>query len=85
MNEWQLSPQEEAAWYESGLSAHGVELEEFERESVITYGRILLHFKLQENLRAEDKTLKLMQFLADIKLRYRFTAEDREKLNTLLQ
>jgi hypothetical protein len=85
MSEWQLTPQEEAAWYEAGLSAHGVKLEEFERESVITYGRILLHFKLQENLRAEEKTLKLLQFIADIKLRYRFTAEDREKLNTLLQ
>lgn len=85
MSEWQLTPQEEAAWYESGLSAHGVELEAFERESVITYGRILLHFKLQENLRAEEKALKLMQFIADIKLRYRFTAEDRDKLDTLLQ
>lgn len=63
MSEWQLTPQEEAAWYESGLSAHGVELEAFERESVITYGRILLHFKLQENLRAEEKAREKLNTL----------------------
>lgn len=47
-----LTPEEEFAVYESGLCAHGCleQLDEYMRESIIRYGRILV-----ENIKKEFK------------------------------
>lgn len=48
INEWRLTAPEETAWYESGLSADGVKLDWYEKDSIILYGRVLHQQLLNE-------------------------------------
>jgi hypothetical protein len=72
VNEWRLTQTEETAWYEAGLSADGVKLDWYEKDSIILYGRILLEtemkaaIKERDEARAEVETLK--QALHDARL-----------------
>ena len=36
-----MTPEELWAWYEAGLSSHGTELGDWEKEAIIRYGRLL--------------------------------------------
>ena len=36
-----MTPEESWAWYEAGLSSHGTELDDWDREAIIRYGRLL--------------------------------------------
>jgi hypothetical protein len=55
---WMIpSTKEEAAWYESGLSAHGVNLEKWDQEAVLRYGRLLV-LKATENYLAQELILQ---------------------------
>lgn len=48
INELQLTAPEETAWYESGLSADGVDLDAWDEEAIVRYGRLLHQQLLNE-------------------------------------
>ena len=52
-----MTPEELWAWYESGLSAHGTELGDWEKEAIIRYGR-LLEKKKDEQLEESKALIK---------------------------
>ena len=46
-----MTPEELWAWYEAGLSSHGTELGDWEKEAIIRYGRLLTQ-KQNERVRS---------------------------------
>jgi hypothetical protein len=46
-----MTPEELWAWYEAGLSSHGTELGDWEKEAIIRYGRLLTQ-KQNERIRS---------------------------------
>jgi hypothetical protein len=55
---WMIpSTKEEAAWYEAGLSAHGVNLDKWDQEAVLRYGRLLV-LEATENYLAQELILQ---------------------------
>lgn len=85
MKDWEFTPHEEAAFYEAGLSAHGCmcSMDEYMREGIVKYGRILLAFEREKNAAAEQKCLKLLELLDELQVRYRFIGDDRDKIQQI--
>jgi len=55
---WMIpSTKEEAAWYEAGLSARGVNLDKWDQEAVLRYGRLLVS-EATENYLAQELILQ---------------------------
>ena len=52
-----MTPEESWAWYEAGLSSHGTELGDWEKEAIIRYGR-LLEKKKDEQLEEANALIK---------------------------
>ena len=52
-----MTPEELWAWYEAGLSSHGTELGDWEKEAIIRYGR-LLEKKKDEQLEQANTLIK---------------------------
>lgn len=52
-----MTPEEDGAWYEAGLSSDGTELGDWEREAIIRYGR-LLEKKKDEQLEEAKALIK---------------------------
>jgi hypothetical protein len=48
-----MTPQEEAAWYEAGLSADGCVLDQWDKEAVIKYGRLLMQEMVGSEISSE--------------------------------
>ena len=54
---YDMTPEESWAWYESGLSAHGNDLDNWAEEAIIRYGR-LLEKKKDEQLEEANALIK---------------------------
>lgn len=56
----ELTPREQAAWYEAGLSAHGVEMDDYLEASIKRYGALLCRFWMEHahTLTTEIEKLK---------------------------
>ena len=54
---YDMTPEESWAWYESGLSAHGNDLDNWAEEAIIRYGR-LLEKKKDEQLEEAETLIK---------------------------
>ena len=51
MSDRDTTSNEDAAWYESGLSAHGVELDWYNKEAIVRYGRLLVQLEMKMRTR----------------------------------
>ena len=60
-----MTPEESWAWYEAGLSSHGTELGDWEKEAIIRYGR-LLEKKKDEQLEKAETLIKQLIEGADL-------------------
>lgn len=60
-----MTPEESWAWYEAGLSSHGTELGDWEKEAIIRYGR-LLEKKKDEQLEEANALIKQLIEGADL-------------------
>jgi hypothetical protein len=58
LNEWRLTVPEETAWYEAGLSADGVKLDWYEKDSIILYGRVLLAAEMKQVIKERDEAVR---------------------------
>jgi len=58
---YSMKPQEEWAWYESGLSAHGNDLDNWTEEAIIRYGRLLEKKKDEQLEKAETLIKQLIE------------------------
>jgi len=63
VNEWRLTAPEEVAWYEAGLSADGVKLDWYEKDSIILYGRVLLAAEMKAAIKERDEAIKQLELV----------------------
>ena len=56
-----MTPEESWAWYEAGLSSHGTELGDWEKEAIIRYGRLLEKKKDEQLEKAETLIKQLIE------------------------
>ena len=58
---YDMTPEESWAWYESGLSAHGNDLDNWAEEAIIRYGRLLEKKKDEQLEKAETLIKQLIE------------------------
>ena len=56
-----MTPEESWAWYEAGLSSHGTEFGDWEKEAIIRYGRLLEKKKDEQLEKAETLIKQLIE------------------------
>jgi len=63
-----MTPHEEAAWYEAGLSADGCNVDEYMNEAILKYGRLLVETAAGKGISSEMMLLEAERQIDQLKV-----------------